>query len=350
MAVFNVPNVEVKGIAACVPKYIESNQNYLQLNEDERRIMMRTTGVEERRKCPKDVCSSDLCYEAAKKLIQDLNWKAEEIGLLIFVSQSPDYYLPATACVLQKRLGLPLTSIVFDVGLGCSGYVYGLSIVGSLMANSGIKRALLLAGDVSTTSLMPGDKSTYPLFGDAGTATAIEYNAGAKGFDVNLQSDGNRYEAIMIPDGGCRNPLNDNSYTEVEIEPGITRSKKSLWLNGMDVFSFSVTEVPVNVNSALAFSNTGFEEIDYFVMHQANLLMNETIRKKLKVDATKVPYSLKKFGNTSSASIPLTIVTELKGKLAGRKQLLLTGFGVGLSWGSVLLTTDNPVISELVEI
>lgn len=351
MALFTVNNVALRGIAAAVPLQTESNRNYDWITEKERNLLIKTTGVENRRKAPDGVCTSDYCLEAANKLLHDLKWKPEEVELLIFVSQSPDYYLPATAIILQHKLGLPQTSLAFDICLGCSGFVYGLSVVANMLSNSGIKKALLLTGDVSTVSVSYQDKSTYPLFGDGGAVAALERAEDASPFYFNLQSDGSGFESIIIQDGGCRNPINVASEIMEETEKGVIRRRRDLTLNGMDVFNFSVTRVPANVNELLAFSGTEKTAVDFFVMHQANLLLNETVRKIIGIDAAKVPYSLNGFGNTSSASIPLTMVTQIAETLRRtKKKLLLCGFGVGLSWGSVMLETENLVISDLIEL
>lgn len=351
MALFSVRNVSLRGVSAAVPTATESNRDYTPLTEKEINLLIKTTGVEYRRRAPVECCTSDYCFEAAKKLLSELRWQPSEVDLLIFVSQSRDYFLPSTAIVLQHRLALPDTALAFDIGLGCSGFVYGTSVIANMMANSGIKKALLLCGDVSTTSVSFHDKSTYPLFGDAGTAAAFEFNEGAEPIHFNLQSDGKGYQSIIIPDGGCRNPLTPESEQMIELEKGVTRRKKDLWLNGMDVFNFSVTKVPVNVNQLLEKYYTSLESLDFFVMHQANLLMNETIRKILGIDTSKVPYSLSNFGNTSSASIPLTMAVSIANELrASKRKLLLSGFGVGLSWGSIIIDTENLVIPDLIEI
>jgi 3-oxoacyl-[acyl-carrier-protein] synthase III len=350
MAVFSINNISIKGIAACVPVAVESNLEYDWITEEERNLLIKTTGVLNRRISAKESIASDLCFTAAKKILDESNTNPADIGILIFVSQSKDYILPSTAIILQDKLGLPKTCIAFDVTLGCSGYVYGLSIIAGMMNNTGIKKGLLLAGDTSTLSLNWKDKSAYPLFGDAGSATLLQYDEKGQ-MDFNLQTDGSNYQAIIIPHGGSREPITRESEIEEEIEKGIIRKKKNLLINGFDVFNFSIREVPPNINTLLAHYNYTLDQIDYFVMHQANLLLNETIRKKLKIPADKVPYSLKEFGNTSSASIPLTMVANLKTELSGRKnKLLLSGFGVGLSWGSVILDTENLVIPDIIEL
>jgi 3-oxoacyl-[acyl-carrier-protein] synthase III len=353
MAQFSSSTVSIKGIAACVPKKTESNNDYTYIAESERKLLIKTTGIEFRRVAEKGVTGSDVCYEAAEKLIADLGWDKSEIELLVYVSQSRDYFAPSTATILQDRLGLPKSTIAFDSGLGCSGYVYGLSMISAYLNMTKVKKALLLVGDISTFSLTPFDKSTYPLFGDAGTATALEYDETASQMFYSLGTDGSGYEAIILPGGCLRNPYDEEMYKMVEVEKGITRSKGNIWLKGLDVFTFSVTVIPPSLKELMVYANETSDSIDYFIMHQANLLMNETIRKKLKIAPEKVPYSLRDFGNTSSASIPLTIVTQLNNELSNvdkNKTMLLSGFGVGLSWASVILNTSSIHCSKLIEI
>lgn len=349
MALLKTSYASIAGISACVPSATEKNTDYVQVNEQERNLFMQTTGVRERRVSPVEICASDLCFHAAEKLLSELNWKKEEINLLVFVSQSPDYFLPATSVILQHKLGLSKNTMAFDINLGCSGYVYGLSVISSLMNNPGINKALLLVGDKSTISLNPNDKTAYPLFGDAGSATALERKENEIFF--NLQSDGEGKNAIIIPGGGTRNRYYEGILKDTEEAPGIFRNACNLHLNGEEVFNFSLREVKPNVDELYRFSGKSIDETDYFVFHQANKLMNESVRKKMKIDISKVPYSIGRFGNTSSASIPLTIVTELKEQVTSQKlKLLLAGFGVGFSWGSVWLETEKLICPDLVEI
>ncbi|MFI5202925.1 MAG: ketoacyl-ACP synthase III [Flavobacteriales bacterium] len=350
MAFLTTDNIRLAGLAACVPSNKENNMAYDHISETERKLLIKTTGIEERRVAKPGLATSDLCYHAAIKLIDDLKWNKEEIELLIFVSQSRDYFLPATGIILQDRLGLPTSCVALDIGLGCSGYIYGLSVISAMMSSGKWKKGLLLVGDISTNSIAYSDKSTYPLFGDAGTATALEYSNGKKMY-FNLQSDGKGYEAIIIPHGGLRHTQTAESTIRREIEPGIIRSDRDLALNGLEVFNFSLREVAPNIKGLLTYAEKKLEDLDYAVFHQANLLMNETIRKKLGLPAEKVPYTLKDFGNTSSASIPLTMVARLKNELQkSKKNILLSGFGVGLSWGSAWIETENLVISDLIEV
>lgn len=353
MAILHTQNIKIKGISACVPSFIEDNKlSHLFNNEEEVNKFISTTGIEFRHTVNgRNLCTSDLCFEAAVKLMESLSWAPSEIDCLIFVSQTPDYILPATACILQDRLGLPMDCYAMDISLGCSGWVYGLSTITSLMSNGTMKKGLLLVGDTTTVTKSRKDKSTYPLFGDAGTATAIEYNQGAEGIKFHMGTDGKGFDAIMIPDGGFRNFVTPQSFVEQEVEHGIFRNRLQSILNGPAVFTFGIVKAPRSVNSLIEHFQVDKEAIDYYVFHQANLIMNEKIRTKLKIEPEKVPYSLNEYGNTSSASIPLTIVSRLNSELSvGRKNILACAFGVGLSWGSAFFETENLVCPPVIEI
>jgi 3-oxoacyl-[acyl-carrier-protein] synthase III len=348
MAFLHTLNVKIAGLSAAVPKEVEENNELSIFKGNEAENFIASTGVE-RRHISKKHLTSDLCYHAAEKLIGDLDWKKEEIDALVLVTQGPDYILPATSCILQNRLGLSEECYTLDISLGCSGWVYGLSVVSGLLSSGMMKKALLLAGDTSHAT-SEEDKSAYPLFGEAGTVTALEYKEGEKGFQFHFATDGSGYEAIIIPDGGFRNQFSAKSLEVVEIEPGIKRSRVNTVLNGMDVFSFGITKAPQTVRKLTETFNISIEEVDYYVFHQANKFMNEKIRKKLNLEPEKVPYSLKNFGNTSSASIPLTILTELKNVVEDEKHSFVAcGFGVGLSWGTVYFSLDHIKCSQLIE-
>ncbi len=352
MALFKIANVSVKGIAACVPKQKIYTKDYPYFNETEKDLFIKNVGIVERREAPQEISTSDLCFAAAEKLITALNWHKQDIDCLIFVSQSPDYFLPATSIILQNRLNLGKHVMAFDVNLGCSGYIYGLQLLSNLISTSQIKKGLLLVGDKSTLSTYIEDKSTYPLFGDAGSATALEYDTNSQPIYFNLQSDGSGEESIKIVDGGARNPAKLDTFAILEIEPGIKRSRKHLQLNGIDIFNFALREVAPNMNDLMKFAGIEKNVVDFFVFHQANKLINESVRKKLKItEIDKVPYSIDLFGNTSSASIPLTIIHKLKDQLKNNhKKVVLSGFGVGYSWGSCLLNFDKINCCNLLEI
>jgi len=351
MALFSVPAVRVAGISTAVPKKEISNWDYDLISIDERKLLIQTTGVEKKRIVENGTTTSDLCFAAAEKLISELGWKKNEIEIVIFLSQSRDYFIPSTSTILQDRLGLSKNCITFDVGLGCSGFVYGMSVISGMMSASKLKKGLLMTGDISSVNCSKEDKSSYPLFGDAGAVTAVELDESAGPFYFNLKSDGAGYKSIIIPGGGMRNPATEESLQLKKLDEGITRSAIHLQLNGMDIFNFSVTQVPASVNEYFDFTKTAAKDFDYFIMHQANLLMNETIRKKLKFESGKVPYSLSKFGNTSSASVPVTLVSQLRKELQSQSlNFLIAGFGVGLSWGVMNLNTDKIICPEMIEV
>lgn len=349
MAVFSISNVEIKGVAACVPPFIDENRKSTLTSPDEMEKLILSIGVERKHIADKDTCTSDLCYKAAEKLIDRLSWKKEEIDCLIFVSQTPDYILPATSCLLQERLGLSRECYTLDVSLGCSGWVYGLSAISALMTNGGIRKGLLLVGDTTSKTTSQEDKSSWPLFGDAGTATALEYKEGAKGFTFHMATDGSGWNAIVVPDGGYRNPCSENTLRMEQQSEGMTMNRLHCRLDGMTVFSFAISKAPKSVKTLLEKLVMKKEQIDYYLFHQANFFLNETIRKKLKLVEKQVPYSLKNYGNTSCATIPLTMVTQLRTELESKKLSMIgCGFGVGLSWGSVYFETDKIVSPKLI--
>ena len=350
MAIFDFKHISIKGVSACVPRIEEYNSEiYPKWGNYEQ--FLSTTGIQQRRKASSEICSSDLCISAAEKLISDLNWSKSDIDAVIFVTQTPDYILPATSTIIQEKLGLDQHCYTLDISLGCSGWVYALSVITALMQNGAMKKGLLLAGDTILKFCSPEDKSTYPLFGDAGTATALEYDVNATPLKFIMHSDGSGYEAIIIRDGGYRSPVSGGSFACKTYGEGLVRNQLNLELDGMSVFSFGISKAPEVVNEMLEHFSINKDLVDYYIFHQANLFMNEKIRKKLKLSSEKVPYSLKNFGNTSCASIPLTLVTELCDELRTRSlKHIGCGFGVGLSWGAVYFETNSIICPNLIEI
>ena len=348
MAFLEFKNVRIAGIAAGVPKNVASNLHPTEednvSNEYAPEDFVATTGVKERR-VSKTLCTSDLCYGAAEKLIADLGWDKKEIEALVFVSQTADYVLPATACILQDRLGLSKECYATDCALGCSGWVYGLSQIVSLLSAGTIRKALLLCGDAKKRA----SGSRDPLFGHAGTATAVEYSEDGSGFQFHFGTDGSGFDAIITPDGGSRNQVSPKSFELEEIE-GKMLHRMQTRMKGMDVFSFGITTAPKSIKKLAEHYGFDYLDYDYFVFHQANMKMNNQIVKKLKLAEEKVPTCMYEFGNTSSASIPLTIVSQLKDKLAKPTKFICCGFGVGLSWGTVAFETKDIVVSDIVDV
>jgi 3-oxoacyl-[acyl-carrier-protein] synthase-3 len=344
MAQVTLNNVRYAGMATCVPKRVLSNLDDCppQLRSGRER-MVRNIGINERRICAEWQCFSDLAFDATERLLSELDWKREEIDALIVVTQSPDYLIPATAIILQDRLKLSQSTIAFDVNLGCSGYAFGLHLLGCMIAAGGVKKGLVLIGDRSASVI-------EPLFSDAGCATALEYDPEAPPMHFDLNSDGSGYRAIMLPAGGHREPFGIQHAIPVQDADGLWRSPARLILDGPAVLSFSTQQVPPAVRKLLEYAQCPIESIDYFLFHQANRMINETIRKKLALEPERVPSSLHDFGNTSGASIPLTMTVRIRDCLQEQsKKLLMCGFGIGLSWGSCIVDVEQAVFPALID-
>lgn len=352
MSLLTFDNVGISGISAAVPgNVIDNYEHDLYFRKEDIKEVVDKIGVRERRFADENTCSSDLCFAAAEKLITEMNISREEIDLLIFISQTPDYRMPATSVILQERLGLPTSTITFDISLGCSAFLYGLSVAYSMISSGGIRKALVLDGETRSKVYSQKDRKTAFLFGDGGVAALIEKGERFGRSWFSLNSDGSRESLIKIPAGGYRRMSSCDTVRErVVDEYGNVRSEEQGYMNGADVFNFVIREVPRDFNRLLEASETDPENVDYFVFHQANSYINGYLAKKLKLPQEKLPSTIEKYGNTSSVSIPLTIVSELRGKLDSHKRLLLSGFGVGLTWGTALIDVDRCTVCDIVEI
>ncbi|KAA6302447.1 MAG: 3-oxoacyl-[acyl-carrier-protein] synthase 3 [Candidatus Ordinivivax streblomastigis] len=352
MAFLQFDAIGISGLAAAVPETILNNYEYTSHfpKEDVKEVVDKI-GIKERRFADANTCSSDLCFAAAEKLLTEMSVNREEIDLLVFVSQTPDYRMPATSLLLQERLGLAHHTIAFDINLGCSGFIYGLSVVYGFMQQQGIRKALLLDGETRSKVYSPKDRKTAFIFGDGGVAALIERNEKYGKSYFSLNSDGSREGLIKINAGGYRNPSSLETLKEKVVdEYGNIRNDEQGYMNGGDVFNFVIREVPRDIQSILEYSQTDQASIDHFIFHQANDYMNSYLIKKLKIDKAKVPSTIAKFGNTSSVSVPLTIASELQHNLHSKKTLLLSAFGVGMTWASAILNTDDLFIPDLVEV
>lgn len=332
----DMASFQIDAISACTPARSEENRT-LDFDDAELDRLIRTTGIEQRPIAMAATTAADLCYRAALDVFDQSTVRREEIACLLYVTQTPDHQLPSTAHSLQHRLGLPPSCVALQLNEGCSGYVYGLYLADALLRTRPQKKVLLLVGDTISKLYHPLDKSTRPLFGDAGTATVVSYSDKMTSGGFVIGGDGAAYNDIIVPAGGARMPFDAHSKTEVQ-KDGLTRSPASLHLDGMNVFTFGITRVPKIIKELLANTSTSTADIDFFIFHQANRLMNEKIRKKLKLLPEQVPYSLPQFGNTSGASIPITMVTQLERVLRSQvSHFVLCGFGVGVSWAAIQL-------------
>ena len=352
MAYLNYKGVGITALSAAVPKRVINNYEYTEFfPADEVKEVVDKIGVFERRFTDADTCSSDLCFAAAEKLLSDNNIDRSEIDLLVFISQTPDYRMPATSIILQHRLGLPNSTIAFDINLGCSAFIYGMSVVYAMMERSGLRKALILDGETRSKVYSPKDRRTAFIFGDAGVAALVERDDKFGESTFSLNSDGSRENLIKIDAGGYRNPSSVETLKEKVVdEYGNIRSDEQAYMNGGDVFTFVNREVPRDIKNTLEYTQRDKDSFDFLVFHQANNFINTHVAKKLKLDMDKIPSTIEKFGNTSSVSVPLTIVSELKDKMAGEKSLLLSAFGVGMTWATAVVPFVDLQISEIVEV
>lgn len=353
MALLSYNNIGITAMAACVPSQVIDNYHYdLDIwPEEEVKKVVDKVGVAERRFVDDKTCASDLCLAAAEKLISDNLIDKSEIDLLVFLSQTPDYRMPATSILLQNRLGLQMSTMAFDIQLGCSGFINALCIVYGLMQNKGFQKALLLNGETRSKVYSRKDRREAFIFGDAGVAALIERSDKFGESHFSLNSDGSRGNLIMIPGGGYRNMSSVETLKErIVDEYGNIRSDENGYMNGADVFNFVIVEVPKDIKRLMAATGEDIQQMDYYIFHQANAFINNHIAKKLKLDKDRIPWTIQKYGNTSSVSVPLTIVSELKDKMQGKMKLMLSAFGVGMAWATAIVPFVDCKISEIVEL
>ena len=352
MAFLTFEGIGITAMAGAVPKHVIHNYEYTQyFPADQVKEVVDKVGVFERRFADEKTCSSDLCYAAAERLIADNNVDKSEIDLLVFLSQTPDYRMPATSIILQDRLGLPQSCVAFDMQLGCAGFCYALSVVYGMMQGGNIRKALILDGETRSKVYSPKDRRSAFIFGDGGVAALVERNEKFGKSWFSLNSDGSRHDLIMIKGGGYRNMSSEETLKErVVDEYGNIRSDEQGYMRGGDVFNFVIREIPRDIKKTLEFSGVDKDTIDYIVFHQANNFINSYIAKKMKLDTDKIPHTIEKYGNTSSVSVPLTIVSELKDKLEGNKTFLLSAFGVGMCWATGIVPFVDCKVSEIVEV
>lgn len=354
MAFSKIHNVAFRGVAACVPKNILRTEDIVLFTLDEAVKFNEQVGILRRRVADNSICTSDLCYEAAKKLLADLQWQPSDIDVLVFVSTTPDYRTPATSCILQDRLGISTDCMTLDISLGCCGYLHGISVISSILSASQgtLKRGLLLVGDTLFRTSSPYDKSRLPLFGDGGTATALEFDENAPLIQTLTHTDGSYHLVTITPDSGFRHPVSPDSFIMEDYGDGIKRARIHGNMNGLDVFPFAIKQGPKVVKEFLEYYQLDKDkDIDYYVFHQANMQIMKIVNKKIGLDESKVPFAIQDFGNTSSACVPLVMVSRLREKLQSQKlSLLMSVVGVGFTWGCVRVLTDNIVCPELIEI
>lgn len=342
MAFWSIKNVSLRGVTGTVPNNPVKSADLPIFTQEDADNFDKTVGIRNRYIAPESICASDLCQDAGERLLGVLGWEKESVDVLLFVSVTGDYRTPPTSAILQNRMGLSNACFVLDVPMGCCGCMFGITVAGNLISSGSAKRALILVGDTGLRMGSMKDKSRVPLFGDSGTAMALEFNPTADEIIVEMNTLGAGYQALMTPHGGYRHPITKESFEEEDFGNGIIRAPKDALINGMDVFSFAISKPPISVKNML--ERLGIDkdkDIDFFLIHQANKLIVDRIVKKLKLDEAKVPYNLQEFGNLGGASIPMLMTTSIADALANRPlTLMCSSFGLGLTWGTMVLKTN----------
>ena len=342
MAKIQSVGCRISSICTCSPSTRFDNlKDTTEFSKEEVRKVVAMAGISARRVADDSICSSDLCEAAANRALDRVGWDRDSIDALIMVTQTPDYFIPSTSCVLQKKLNLSDRCASFDVGQGCSGYPYGLWLASLMLQNGGVKRVLLLHGDPPARYADKTDRAVSLLFGDAGSATLLESanDGGGVPWSFVLQSDGSGYDDLIIEAGGFRDRFNQD------------RRKHHVRMNGANVFNFTIKRVPDLVKDTLMLANKTPEEIDYYIFHQANQFIIKHLAKKLGLPDSKIPLILNEYGNTGGVSLPLTIAAGGLERPADRPlRLMLLGYGTGLSWASALIELGPDVPLDNIEL
>jgi 3-oxoacyl-[acyl-carrier-protein] synthase-3 len=327
-----VSGAAIVGVVSCLPARKVSNTYFdNEFGADAVKDVVKMIGVESRYWTDESTSTKDLCAKAGEHLLQHLDWEAASVDALIFVSQTPDFRLPASACALQADLKLSPACIAFDINLGCSGYPYALWLGMTMVQTGAARRVLLAVGDTISKIVDPKDRSTALLFGDAGTVTAIEASAEQSASFV-MGTDGRGAKNLIVPRGGFKD------YSLCGDERLNDKAADCLYMDGGEIFNFTLKAVPALVNETILSSGLTLDEHDAFLFHQANMFMLKHLTKKSKLSAEKAPINIDQYGNTSCASIPLLMTTNLKDRLSKESMRLgMFGFGVGYSWAGASL-------------
>jgi 3-oxoacyl-[acyl-carrier-protein] synthase-3 len=331
----------ILGIEYHLPERVETNADLARENPSwQMERFEKKCGICARRVAAADETASDLGYEAARKLLNRDLVDTQEIDFLLYCTQSPDYFLPSSACVLQDRLGLGMHIGAFDFNLGCSGYIYGLHMAKQFVETGAARNVLLITADTYTKYIHAQDRSVRPIFGDGAAATLVGPAKDGRSVigPFVLGTDGRGFKNLIVPSGGMRQPRSPETAVEATDIVGCVRSEDNLFMDGMALMNFTMSAVPDAINNLLDKAELAQDEIDWFVYHQANRFMMKHLAEASRIPWEKMVFSMKDIGNTVSASIPIALKRHLdEGKITPRQKLLLVGFGVGYSWGACTL-------------
>jgi 3-oxoacyl-[acyl-carrier-protein] synthase-3 len=331
----------IKAITSHLPAGTLTNEQLANEFDDlDPQSVLAKTGISVRHIASPDECASDLGVAAASKLFESGACSPEEVDFLVFCTQTPDYFLPTTACVVQNRLGLRTDCGAIDINQGCSGYVYGLALAKSLIESNLAKKVLLITADTYTRLINPRDRTNRTLFGDGAAATLLD------GVESETEligpfifgTDGRGEKELIVPAGGMRRPIDNDSLIESEDDKGNWRSDCNLFMNGGELFNFTLRTIPPVLNQFMEKSGLSVEDVDYFIPHQANKFMLDRLRGKLKIPAEKFCVDLEESGNTVSSTIPIALERAIeRGQVTPGQTIALLGFGVGYSWSVTLI-------------
>lgn len=347
MSYFYNKGIKITGLVTAVPDNQVPVDTFIErFGEEAVNKFTEGTGIHSIYNALPDQTASDLAYAAAEELFKREAIDKNQIGVMVFVTQSPDYRRPSSACVLQKRLGLSVDCACVEVELGCSGFIYGVQTAMSMMATSDTEYGLVLIGETASKLVDPMDKSIVMMYGDAGAAALLK-KEGDDVITTLLKSDGNRYKAIVLPAGGFRdmNP----GHERFMCSDGIERSLYDIFMDGTSVFSFSITDVPQTIKEYYEKTGTVADDYDVIVLHQANQFILKQVIKRIKAPKEKVPISIDRYGNTGGISIPLTLCDKYGEEKAGMVKALMSGFGIGLSWGVTSAVIDTAKVYPIVK-
>lgn len=341
-------NLKITSISSCVPKTsfdlltLSNGENINELNK-----IIKTTGIESVRVASDDITTSDLCYTAAESLFNENHIDRNLIDGLVFVSQTGDYKLPQTSHILQHRLKLNTNTLCLDLPIGCTGYIYGIYQASLMIRSKSCKKVLLLAGDTTSKIINNEDKSLKMVFGDGASATLIE--EGKDDISCIIHSDGENSHQLIIPNGGCRNPTIQSNADLIFDKDGNKRTLNDLYMDGMGIFNFAISKIPSLINEILEYNKYNNDEIDAYILHQANKFMIDYLRKKTKISLAKMPIMVNGFGNTGPNSIPLVLTQLYHNNNKSLNKVVLCGFGVGLSWGALTCNLSETIILNTIE-
>ena len=350
MGLIKFKNVGIRALSAVVPKNVVKTRSLTDyFPEEQIEKFIEATGVEERRFIDPDKCASDLCYEAACHIFEATNIQKEDIDVCIFVSQTPDYKSPGTSIILQDRLGLGKDTIVYDVNMSCSGFIHGLLMGFTFLNIPTVNNVLLMVGDTLSKVLSLKDKSTGMLLGDGGIACVLSKGDQYGNSFFSMNTDGAFIDYVKIPAGGSRVQSSIDTLKEKEYADGSIRNLEQVVMEGADVFSFAISELPKDIKRLMQFADMTIDDVDKYAFHQANNFMSKFITKKVNADPTKILRSIQKYGNTAGISIPLTLV-ENRNLINKNDTILMNAIGAGFVYGTVLLNIADCEILEMKEL